>query len=113
LIRVFDVTSGKETRNILVSSNGMAGMALSPDATKLVALPCVPRATRASGFSEKPDESVKLLEVETGKHLGELLIPYVSKRFLKIGPDNKTLFAEEQGGRMGIWNLATEREERS
>ena len=43
IIRLFDVASGKETRQIVVSPNGMAGMALSPDGVTLAALPCVAR----------------------------------------------------------------------
>ncbi len=109
LIRVFDVASGKETRQMPVSPNGIAGMALSPDGTKIVALPCVARQTRVTGFQERPDESVQILEAADGKQLGELLVPNVDKHLLKIGPDNKTLFAGS-GTTLGVWSLVTQRQ---
>ncbi len=109
MIRVFDVASGKETRQIVVSPNGMAGMTISPDGLTLVALPCVARATRVTGFHEKPDESVLVLEAATGKRLGELLVPKINRRWMKIAPDNKTLFANSDRG-LGMWNLVTERQ---
>ncbi len=110
MIRVFDVASGKETRQMNVSPHGMAGMALSPNGTKIVALPCVARQTRVTGFKEEPDESVQVLDAATGKQLGELLIPNVDKHWLKIGPNNKTLFASSGVG-LGMWNLVTARHE--
>src|SRR5262249_52509599 len=110
MIRVFDVANGKERRHFEVSPHGIAGMALSPDGKRLVALPCVARPTRVSGFRAQPDESVVVLDVSTGKKLGELLVPRVSKMWLAIGPDNKSLFAGNTETSLGIWDLDSERE---
>ncbi len=108
VIRVFDMATGTETRRLVVSPNGMAGMALSPDGKTIVALPCVPHEKRVTGFREDSDESIQILEAATGKQVGELLVPDVNKRWLKIGPDNRTLFAGG-GANLGMWNLVTER----
>ena len=108
VIRVFDVTTGQETRQIPVSPKGMAGMVVSPDGQKLVALVNVDKPQRVSRFMEKPDETALLLDSATGKRLGELLIPRVSPSMFLIGPDNKTLFAGgSRTARTGIgrWNL--------
>jgi RNA polymerase sigma factor (sigma-70 family) len=110
IVRLFDVANGKERRHFEVSPHGIAGMALSPDGNRLVALPCVARPTRVSGFRAQPDESVVVLDVSTGKKLGELLVPRVSKIWLAVGSDNKTLFAGNTATGLGIWNLDSERQ---
>ena len=88
----------------------MAGMALSPDGQKVVALPNADEPQEIREFVEKPNDAALVLATATGKRLGELLIPRMSASMFMIGPDNNTLFAGgSKAARTGIgrWNLTT------
>ncbi len=132
VIRVFDFTTGQETRQISVSPKGMDGMILSPDGQTLVAFPNALGPTSGGLFLEQSDGTTLVLSTATGKELNKfvitpgfplastpdaenknLLSPYYPRVFspmLAIGPDNKTLFAGgSKTARTGIgrWDLAT------
>jgi RNA polymerase sigma factor (sigma-70 family) len=120
MIRAFDLNSGMETRHILVSPHGLARSLLSPDGSRLIALPCVGGEKRATGFRNTSDESILVFDAATGERKAELVVPNLIQYFLVLGPDNRTLISgierERQpmaNGRnlaeLGVWNLATGR----
>jgi RNA polymerase sigma factor (sigma-70 family) len=109
-IRVFDIATGKETRQFTVTPRGIVGMVLSPDGQKLVALPNSVGLQPGGGSYDKPGGTAVVFATATGKRLGELQIPRISPSMMTIGPDNNTLFAGgSKAARTGIgrWDLTT------
>ena len=87
VIRVFDFTTGQETRQITVSPNGMADMILSPDGQTLVAFPNVLGPTQGGFFLEKSDATTLVLSTATGKQLNKFVISPVLPLSPAAGPD--------------------------
>ena len=102
-IRVFEIQSGKEIRHFTAAPNGLKGMVLSSDGTRLAVLENAVGLNRVS----YPDNKIRILDAQTGQQLAEFIGHKILRNGMAFLRDGKSLFAGEDEQGICIWDTAT------
>ena len=102
-IRVFEIQSGKELRRFTVAPNGLKGMVLSSDGTRLAVLENAVGLNRVS----YPDNKIRILDAQTGQQLAEFVGHKILRNGMAFLRDGKSLIAGEDEQGICIWDTAT------
>jgi WD40 repeat protein len=92
-VKLWDATSGQETRTLDGHTNGVTNVAFSPDGQRLA----------AGG----PDGSVKLWDTGTGQGTRTLRGHTTVVQSVAFGPDGRRLAAASLDGSVKVWDAAT------
>ena len=102
IIRVFEIQSGRELGHFTVSPNGIVGMILSSDGTRVAVL-----ESAVGRVPFQPSSKIRILDAQTGRQLAEFLGQKVSPKGMAFSRDGKSLFAGEDEQGIGIWDTTT------
>jgi len=107
-VKLWEVATGRELRTVSEGSGEIKSLAFSPDG-KLLA------SGGGSHFlnSGKPDKTVRLWEVTTGRELRTLSVADDDVNSVGFSPDGKVLAAGSDDKTIKLWEVATGRELRT
>jgi WD40 repeat protein len=112
-IRIWDVTNGKELRQVRASADGVSCMALSPDGGSLATVGLTKLNRGGGGSSIFPDNRVRVWDVASGKKTCEFLTPadktpedgrVFGPNGVAFGPDGKTLVTFGWAQALRVWD---------
>jgi RNA polymerase sigma factor (sigma-70 family) len=107
IIRAFDVQNGAELRHFTATPNGMAGMKLSPDGTRLAVIESTTEQFDNHPNFEIAGAKVRIFDPITSRQVSEFQTQKPSPLALAFARDGKTLYAGKDGRGIGIWETET------
>ncbi len=104
IVRLFEVSSGKELGKFTATPNGITGMVLAPDGSRLAIL------ESAAGQLGKdryplPGNKVMIVDAQKGRPLTEIHNEKLSRQGMAFTRDSKALFAGEDEGGICTWDV--------
>jgi RNA polymerase sigma factor (sigma-70 family) len=106
LIRVFDVRTGEELKQLKVRAKGIAGMKLSKDGSRLAVLESASAHVEQTCKVDEPGNRILVLESAYGRQLAEMTVP-CSIKSMGFSPNGHSVIARTSEQAVCVWETDT------